>query len=67
MAHVGPLATIGGMDEQIRVEFESEIDAEERVELTAEWVAWLEDQPVPSCVDGVDGSLRHGSGDTALA
>ncbi|MGW5052378.1 hypothetical protein [Actinokineospora sp. NPDC004072] len=55
------------MDEEIRVEFESEIETAERIELNAEWVAWLEEQPVPSCVDGVDESLRHGPGDTALA
>ncbi|MFC5287572.1 hypothetical protein ACFPM7_10970 [Actinokineospora guangxiensis] len=55
------------MDEHASVEFEDEIPTEERIDLNGEWVAWLEEQPVPDCVDGVDESLRHGSGDTALA
>ncbi len=55
------------MDEEVSVEFEDEVPAEERIDLNGEWVAWLEDQPVPDCVEGVDESLRHGSGDTALA
>ena len=67
MARAPGRRTIWRMDEHASVEFEDEIPTEERVELNGEWVAWLEDQPVPGCVDGVDESLRHGSGDTALA
>jgi hypothetical protein len=55
------------MDEHVSVEFEDEVAAEERIDLNAEWVAWLEDQPVPGGVEGVDETLRTGSGDTALA
>lgn len=54
------------MDEDVTVEFEDEVPHEQTVELNAEWVAYLEDQPVPGCVEGVDESLRHDSG-TALA
>ncbi|MGX7826999.1 hypothetical protein ACTG9Q_18090 [Actinokineospora sp. 24-640] len=54
------------MDEST-VEFEHEIDTGERIDLNGEWVAWLEGQPVPACVEGVDDALRHGPGDTAMA
>lgn len=55
------------MDDAETIEFESEVPAEERIELNQEWVAWLEGQPVPEGVEGVDESMRHGTDDTALA
>ena len=55
------------MEDTETVEFESEIPTEERIELNKEWVAWLEGQPVPAGVEGVDESVRHGTDDTALA
>jgi len=52
------------MDDTETVEFEGEVPVGERVELDRTWVAWLEEQPLPAGVDGVDESVRHG---TALA
>lgn len=56
------------MDDTETVEFEDEVPVGESIELNQEWVAWLESQPVPAGVEGVDESVRYGgTGDTALA
>jgi hypothetical protein len=55
------------MSDTETVEFEDEVPTGERIELNQEWVTWLEGQPVPACVEGVDESPRYGTDDTALA
>lgn len=47
------------------VEFEFDVTPETTLDLDAEWVAWLESEPVPDNVEGVDPSLTIGGGDDA--
>lgn len=49
------------------IEFESEVSPGSSVELNPEWVAWLESEPVPVSVEGVDHSITHGAQGSALA
>ena len=37
------------------------------LELSEEWIAYLNDTDVPSCVDGVDSSITYDDDNTALA
>ncbi len=47
------------------VELERDVTPEAVLGLDAEWVAWLEHEPIPPNVDGIDESLR--SGGSAIA
>jgi hypothetical protein len=49
------------------VEFEYDVSPETTLDLDAEWVAWLESEPVPENVEGVDPSLIIGGGDDDVA
>ncbi|WP_436495427.1 hypothetical protein [Actinokineospora sp. HUAS TT18] len=56
------------MDSEITgVEFEQEVAPGSAVELNSEWVAWLESEPVPDNVEGVDPTIRHGAEGPAVA
>ncbi|CRK55591.1 hypothetical protein [Alloactinosynnema sp. L-07] len=56
------------MDSEITgVEFEQEIAPGSSVDLDADWVAWLEGEPVPDCVEGVDPTITHGASGSAIA
>ena len=49
------------------VEFEYDATPEASIELDAEWIAWLESEPVPSNVEGIDPSLTISGGDAQIA
>lgn len=49
------------------IEFEYSVTPEATIELDPEWIAWLESEPVPANVDGVDPSLTIGAGDAGIA
>ncbi|HVK26071.1 MAG TPA: hypothetical protein VM677_32340 [Actinokineospora sp.] len=56
------------MDSEISgVEFEQEIAPGSTVDLDGDWVAWLESEPVPDNVEGVDPSIVHGAQGPAVA
>lgn len=48
------------------VEFETDIETESSIPLDQEWVAWLESEPVPDNVEGVE-STTPGSEGPAIA
>jgi hypothetical protein len=48
------------------INLELEFAPSSRLELSEEWIAYLNDAEVPSCVDGVDSSLNYDD-NTALA
>lgn len=47
------------------VELERDVTPEAVLGLDAEWVAWLEHEPIPPNVDGIDESLRSGGSASA--
>jgi len=51
------------------INLELELAPASRLDLSEEWIAYLNDTDVPSCVDGVDPSINDGGDDdnTALA
>ena len=51
------------------INLELEFAPSSRLDLSEEWIAYLNETDVPSCVDGVDPSINDGGDDdnTALA
>jgi hypothetical protein len=49
------------------INLELEFAPSSRLELSEEWIAYLNDAEVPSCVDGVDSSLNYDDDNAALA
>ena len=50
------------------IKLELELAPSSRLDLSEEWIAYLRDTDVPSCVDGVDPSINEAEDDnTALA
>ena len=50
------------------ITLELELAPSSRLDLSEQWIAYLSDTDVPSCVDGVDPSIDDGDDDnTALA
>ena len=50
------------------INLELELAPSARLDLSEEWIAYLRDTDVPSCVDGVDPSINEAEDDnTALA
>ncbi len=47
------------------VEFEFDLNPEATIDLDAEWVGWLEAEPVPANVDGIDPSMTIGGDEGA--
>ncbi|MGH3859712.1 hypothetical protein [Actinokineospora sp.] len=56
------------MDSEITgVEFDHEVAPASTVDLDGDWVAWLEGEPVPSGVEGVDPAIVYGAEGPAIA
>jgi hypothetical protein len=49
------------------INLELELSASAQLELSEDWIAYLDGTDVPSCVDGVDSSIRYDDDETALA
>jgi hypothetical protein len=51
------------------ITLELELAPSSQLELSEDWIAYLNDTDVPSCVDGIDQSIRYDDDDnnTALA
>lgn len=52
----------------LNARLEVEFGGSERLELDEQWIAYLDQSAeIPAAVAGVDGSIRYGDDDTALA
>jgi hypothetical protein len=49
------------------INLELELAPSARLDLSEEWIAYLNDTDVPSCVDGVDPSVSYDDDNAALA
>jgi hypothetical protein len=49
------------------IKLELELAPSSPLELSEDWIAYLNDTDVPSCVDGVDSSITYDDDNTALA
>ena len=67
---IGVQSVIYGGSHQYRDDHaRTRVRASSRLDLSEDWIAYLNSTDVPSCVDGVDPSLDEGGGDdnTAIA
>jgi hypothetical protein len=49
------------------INLELEFSSSAQLELSEDWIAYLDGTDVPSCVDGVDPSIRYDDDQTAIA
>ena len=49
------------------IKLELELAPSSQLELSEEWIAYLNDADVPSSVDGIDSSITYDDDNTALA